>query len=105
MRLRIIIPRGIGVISTLHAIYGAAYGDPLVEWRECRKAFWDGALRGSSALRMGLLRNMRAEAAVFAGHETLTAFSDFETFYDTVGWAELLDQAEDCGFPLETSRW
>ena len=69
--------RGIGVTSTLYAIYGAVYGDPLLEWRECRKAFWDGALRGSSALRMGLLRHMKAEAAVFVGHETLAAFSDF----------------------------
>ena len=33
--------RGVGVTTTLYAIYGAVYGDPLVAWRRGREAFWE----------------------------------------------------------------
>ena len=62
--------------------------------------FWDSAVRGSSALKAALLRNLTSEVATEDGLMVATAMSDFEAFYDVLEWDIAMDVAEAEGFPL-----
>ena len=79
---------------------GGGMGNELAHWRQGTVRFWDSAVKGSSALRAALLRNLTSEIAANDGDFMITALSDFESFHDLLEWDVFLDVAEAEQFPL-----
>ena len=53
----------------------------------CRQqAFWDDAVKGSSALRAAFQRRMLDEVEATEGKASLNGYCDLEKFYDPFRW-------------------
>eukprot|EP00974_Lingulodinium_polyedra_P059317 5712757-Lingulodinium_polyedra.AAC.1 len=51
---------------------------------------WDSAIRGSSALRAGLMRRLLDEVAAMDSLQSLSIFWDVEKFYDSISVVRLV---------------
>ena len=56
----------------------------IIQWELAHQGLWDAAVKGSSALRAGLLSMLRDEMAVRLGLDTLVTIWDMEKFYDNI---------------------
>eukprot|EP00959_Pyramimonas_sp_CCMP1952_P236973 4952444-Pyramimonas_sp.AAC.1 len=65
-------------------LWSRARSSPCSEWGSALSDHWDTAIRGSSALRAGLLRAVLDEPAHEIGITSLTILKDIEKFYDSV---------------------
>ena len=63
-------------------------------------AFWDTAVRKSSALQHALLRTLWDEVATINGEFAASLFLDIQKFYDNVPWIRLLEE----GYTVQDSR-
>ena len=54
---------------------------------------WDAAVKGSSALKAGLLSLLRDEMAIRLGMDSLVTLWDMEKFYDNIDILILVDEA------------
>eukprot|EP00959_Pyramimonas_sp_CCMP1952_P417111 8739219-Pyramimonas_sp.AAC.1 len=68
-------------------------------WSQALSDHWDTAIRGSSALRAGLVRACLDESEVELGVTSLTLLLDIEKFYDSVSLLMLLRLARKVGYP------
>ena len=59
---------------------------------ECEHDEWDAAVRGSLALRAGLLSVTREEVAALNGEDVATILFDMGKFYDHISIAKLVQK-------------
>eukprot|EP00959_Pyramimonas_sp_CCMP1952_P149418 3126618-Pyramimonas_sp.AAC.1 len=69
------------------------------EWSDGLSAFWDTAIRGSSALRAAMMRSLMDEAAATRDFATATVLLDIAKFYDSVSFTLLIVAARGPNFP------
>ena len=75
------------------------YGIEMTQWQEDQGAFWDDAVRGSSALQAALKRRMLDEIETHELGTSITGYCDLEKFYDSIDISKLIMHAMACGFP------
>ncbi|CAK0892144.1 unnamed protein product, partial [Prorocentrum cordatum] len=81
--------RVLGMIALMPKIWSNARGGIVDNWTEQLGAFWDGALRGCSAL----------SAALYRALASATLLLDLQTFYDTISLALLMELAVQAKYP------
>ena len=69
------------------------------QWELSQNDKFDTARVGSSALLAALKRNLKAELAFWLGQHSVTAFNDFDKFFDTIDIPTLLVEAVKNDFP------
>jgi hypothetical protein len=74
-------------------------GVDMSDWQEAQEAFWDDAVKGSSALRAALHRRMLDEMEATEGRSSLNGYCDLEKFYDSISLVKLIHHAQAAGFP------
>jgi hypothetical protein len=74
-------------------------GVDMSDWQEAQEAFWDDAVKGSSALRAALYRRMLDEMEATEGRSSLNGYCDLEKFYDSISLVKLIHHAQAAGFP------
>ena len=70
------------------------------DWQEDQSAFWDDAIKGSSALQAALSRRLLDELEANSEGVCITGYCDIEKFYDSIAITKLIHHALDCGFPV-----
>ena len=65
-----------------------------MEWEQLNAGPWDAAIKGSSALRAGILSVLCDELAVRTGNDTLSTLFDMEKFYDNLDILKLIELAD-----------
>eukprot|EP00959_Pyramimonas_sp_CCMP1952_P391215 8198602-Pyramimonas_sp.AAC.1 len=68
-------------------------------WSAGLSDHWDAAIKGSSALRAGLMRAILDETGMEIGASAMTLLLDIEKIYDTVSLVILMQIACTSGFP------
>ena len=63
--------RPIALVPMLYRLYTKIRRPQIVQWELAKQGPWDAAVKGSSALRAGLLSLLRDEMAVRLGKDTL----------------------------------
>eukprot|EP00959_Pyramimonas_sp_CCMP1952_P134065 2804572-Pyramimonas_sp.AAC.1 len=96
-------PRGgdrvLGLLPTTCKVWSQARSGPAMEWSNGLSAFWDTALRGSSALRAAMVRSLLDEVGFVNGKHFVTLLLDLEKFYDSVYMCKLINIAAKVGDP------
>ena len=89
----------LGMLPLPIKLWSRARGGCCNSWSEGLEAHWDTALKGSSALRAGLLRACLDEVGAELGATAMTLLLDIDKFYDTVSFVILMRIALRLGFP------
>ena len=84
--------RAIGLTSSLYTVYGKCVKGTVLDWRTSKAQYWDSCVKGSSCLRAGLLRMVKAEIDASRGLSVLAAFG--------LGDVELLEVERDVHWVL-----
>ena len=92
--------RPITVTSTLYSLVIDVLGFQMNEWQEDQQAFWDDAVRGSSALQAALQRRLYDELDGHSTKVSVTGYCDLEKFYESIDITKLIHHALACEFPL-----
>ena len=83
------------VIPIIHQI-----GRPcIIKWELAHQGPWDAAVKGSSALRAGLLSLLRDEMAIRLGLDSLVTLLDMERFYGNIDIGISIIEASTLGYP------
>ena len=85
--------RPIALMPMLYRLYTKIRRPQIVQWELAHQGPWDAAVKGSSALRAGLLSMLRDEMAVRLRLDTLITLWDMEKFYDNIDIAYLIQEA------------
>ena len=75
------------------------------DWQDAQCAFWDDAVKGSSALRAGILRALRMEVGSATYPERAVILWDAAKFYDSIDIVILIRTSIDVGFPADALYW
>ena len=92
--------RPITVTSTLYSLVMDILGVQMNDWQEDQQAFWDDAIKGSSALQAALHRRLHDELDGYSSKVSITGYCDLEKFYDSIDVLKLIHHALACEFPL-----
>jgi hypothetical protein len=92
--------RPITVTSTLYSLVMDILGVQMNDWQEEQQAFWDDAIKGSSALQAALHRRLYDELDGNSTQVSITGYCDLEKFYDSIDISKLIHHALACDFPL-----
>ena len=90
--------RPITIVTLLHAARSKHRGRWTREWHAREDEFWGTAVRGSSALRSGLIRRLLDETCVTLGASTVSVYYDIRKFYDSVNLARLIRWGLELGW-------
>ena len=90
--------RPIGILPTLQRLHTAIRAPWVSAWETGYVKHWDGAVRGSSALRAALARLVDAELAASQGLEVAAILWDAEKFFDSLDLNVLIKVAREQGF-------
>ena len=71
----------------------------IIKWELAHQGPWDAAVKGSSALRAGLLSLVRDEMAIRPGKDTLITLWDMEKSHDNIDIEILVEEAEKLEYP------
>ena len=71
----------------------------IVQWERAHAGPWDAAIKGSSALRAGILSALNDDIAVLLGDYTLSVLFDMEKFYDNIDILKLIELADEQQYP------
>ena len=82
--------RIIGLLPLQVKLWGKIRGVLTDSWSEGLEAFWDSAIKGSSALRAALVRSLLNETAYNMGISATTLYADLARFFDTISFELLL---------------
>jgi len=63
----------------------------IIQWEQAHAGPSDAAIKGSSALRAGILSALKDEIAVLLGNETLSVLFDMEKSYDNIDILKLIE--------------
>ena len=85
--------RPIALMPMLYRLYTKIRRPQIIQWELAHQDPWDAAVKGSSALRAGLLSMLRDEMAVRLGLDTLVTLWDMEKFYDNIDIEFLIQEA------------
>ena len=85
--------RPIALMPMLYRLYTKIRRPQIIQWELAHQGPWDAAVKGSSALRAGLLSLLRDEMAVRLGKDTLVTLWDMEKFYDNIDIEILIQEA------------
>ena len=85
--------RPIALMPMLYRLYTKIRRPQILQWELAHQGPWDAAVKGSSALRAGLLSMLRDEMAVRLGLDTLVTLCDMEKFYDNIDISYLIQEA------------
>ena len=91
--------RPICLFSVIYQVWGIIRGQCNQAWEDSKAAFWDTAIRGSSALYTALSRALLDEAADINGIAYGAVYFDMEKFYDHVRLDLLLKEAIGQQYP------
>ena len=86
--------RIIGMLPLPPKVWSRARSSVTSSWTDGLGAFWDSAIRGSSALRAALLRAVMDETGMELGVAASTLYMDVDNFYDLVSLVKLMAIAE-----------
>lgn len=75
-------------------------GQTTMEWCNAKARHWDGAVRGSSALRMAMHNLMLDEMALSEGTVRAAVYWDLEKFYDSIALRKMILAAMANEYPL-----
>ena len=92
--------RPITITSTVLSLVMDVLGVQMNEWQEAQEAFWDDAVKGSSALRAALDRRMMDELEAGERAHTISGYCDLEKFYDSISIPKLVYHAQAADFPM-----
>ena len=82
------------VLASLFYVLWAAIRNPDVSpWEADFVAFWDAAVKGSSALQAALHRRLKEELHILKGGAVASTFWDLEKFYDSISLPLLIEFA------------
>ena len=90
--------RPITIVTLLHAARSKHRGRWTREWDAREHGFWDTAIKGSSALRAGLVRRLLDETCFSLGASTVSVFYDIRKFHDSVNLARLIRWGLELGW-------
>ena len=91
--------RPITITSALYSLVMGLFGVDMDDWQEAQLAFWDDAVRGSSALQAALKRRLFDELHGHKDQVCITGYCDLEKFYDSIDVEKLIHHALDSEFP------
>ena len=83
----------------LYRLYTKIRRPYIIKWELAHQGPWDAAVKGSSALRAGLLCLLRDEMAIRLGKDTLVTLWDMEKFYDNIDIETLIEEAAMLEYP------
>ena len=73
-------PRPIALMPMLYRLYTKIRRPYIIQWEQAHAGPWDAAIKGSSALRAGILSALNDEIAVLLGNDTISVLFDMEIF-------------------------
>ena len=76
--------RPIALMPMPYRLYTKIRRPHIIKWELAHQRPWDAAVKGSSALRAGLLSLLRGELAMRLGKDSLVTLWDMEKFYDNI---------------------
>ena len=94
--------RAIGLLPWCVRFWGKLRHKERAEWTESKAGKWDTAIAGSSALRVALMRAFKDEMvdnALLKEHQHASLLWDVASFYDSLSWDLILDNALSLDFP------
>ena len=93
--------RAVTLASLLYVLWTTVRGEEFREWDEGRQKHWDGAIKGSSALKAAIRRRMFDEVEVVLGGFVAGTYWDMDKFYDSIDPAKLIAILEEHGANLK----
>ena len=91
--------RPIALMPVLYRLWTKIRRPRIVKWELSHQGPWDAAVKGSSALRAGLLSLLRDEMAIRLGLRSLVTLWDMGNFYDNIDICMLIAEAEALDYP------
>ena len=82
--------RALACTPELVRLQGAIRAPTPDKWCESQAAWWDHAVKGSSALRAALVRALFDEIDMQMGRDIIAGMVDLQAFYDTIKCSKLL---------------
>ena len=95
--------RPIALMPMLYRLWAKIRKVQIQEWDIEHRGPWDAAVRGSSALRAGLLSAFGDELSSLSKEEVAAILWDMDKFYDNINIIKLLDEVYDTHYPLRVS--
>ena len=92
--------RPIALMPMLYRLYTKIRRPYIIQWEIAHQGPWDAAVKGSSALRAGLLSLLRDERAIRLGKYSLVTLWDMEKFYDNIDIGILIEEAAKMQYNL-----
>ena len=93
--------RPIALMPMLYRLYLKSRRPYIIQWELEHQGPWDAAVKGSPALRAGLLSLMRDEMAIRLGKDTLVTLWDVEKFSDNIDIGVLIIEAAALQYPIK----
>ena len=74
--------------------------DDIRFWESAISGPWDAAVKGSSALRAGVLGAFHDELHTQTGDEVASLLWDMDKFYDSINVIKLISKGIELGYPV-----
>ena len=92
--------RPIALMPMLYRLWSKIRRPQVREWEDKTAGPWDAAVRGSSALRAGVLGAFFDELHSLDGDKIAAMLWDMDKFYDSIDIAKLTRCARELGYPM-----
>ena len=92
--------RPIAILASYYGIIMKLLKCDVSDWDIRVGGRWDSALKGSSALRAGVMRALKLEVAVSQGKHCLQFLWDIEAFYDNINLEVMVPKLIEKGYPM-----